>query len=129
MKHAGEYALGKVLPGQRDALCFGINPSPISLLSICRCNLDLPLYPDSRCLMLLHVDDILVVCGKDYLEDCLLKALHTKYNVSAEVIQFLGDSVTFLRRRLVLEAFDKMKIYPHPKHFTRLFELVGVKKT
>ena len=79
--------------------------------------------------MLLHVDDILVVCGKEYLEDCLLKALRIKYKVSAEVMQFCGDSVAFLKRRLVLESFDKMLIYPHPKHFTRLFELVGVKKT
>ena len=128
MKHAGEYALGKVLPGQRDGSLLWYK----SLTNFLAEHLQmqpLPLYPDSRCLMLLHVDDILVVCGKDYLEDCLLKALHTKYNVSAEVIQFLGDSVTFLKRRLVLEAFDKMKIYPHPKHFTRLFELVGVKKT
>ena len=95
----------------------------------------LPLYPcllkspDSKCLMLLHVDDILVVCGKDYLEDSLLKALSGKYKVSAEVMQFLGDSVTFLKRRLVLEAFDQMIIYPHPKDFTRLFDLVGAKKT
>ena len=29
----------------------------------------------------------------------------------------------------MLESFDKMLIYPHPNHFIRLFELVGVKKT
>ena len=129
-----EYALGKVLPGQRDGSLLWYK----SLTNFLAEHLQmqpLPLYPcllkspDSKCLMLLHVDDILVVCGKDYLEDSLLKALSGKYKVSAEVMQFLGDSVTFLKRRLVLEAFDKMIIYPHPKHFTRLFELVGVKKT
>ena len=79
----------------------------------------LPLYPcllkspDLKCLMLLHVDDILVVCSKDYLEDGLLKALRIKFKVSAEGMQFCGDSVTFLKRRLVLDSVDKMILYIH----------------
>ena len=129
-----EFALGKVLPGQRDGSLLWCK----SLTGFLAEHLQmqpLPLYPcllksrDLKCLMLLHVDDILVVCSKEYMENCLLKAVQVKYNVSAEVMQFCGDSVTFLKRRLLLESFDKMIVYPHPKHFTRLFELVGVKKT
>ena len=129
-----EYALGKVLPGQRDGSLLWYK-SLTNFLSEHLQMQPLALYPcllkspDSKCLMLLHVDDILVVCGKDYLEDSLLQALNSKYKVCAEVMQFLGDSVTFLKRRLVLEDFDKMIIYPHPKHFTRLFDLVGIKRT
>ena len=129
-----EYALGKVLPGQRDGSLLWYK-SLTNFLSEHLQMQPLALYPcllkspDSKCLMLLHVDDILVVCGKEYLEDSLLQALNSKYKVNAEVMQFLGDSVTFLKRRLVLEDFDKMIIYPHPKHFTRLFDLVGVKRT
>ena len=128
-----EFARGKVLPGQRDGSLLWYK----SLTSFFSEHLQmqpLPLYPcllkspDLKCLMLLHVDDILVVCSKEYLEDCLLKALRIKYKVSAEAMQFCGASVTFLKRRLLLDSF-KMIIYPHPKHFTRLFELVGVKKT
>ena len=59
----------------------------------------------------IHVDDILVVCDDDFLDNHLLKTLNSKYKVSAEVL-----------RCLIL-------IFPHPKHCGRLFEIVGVKKT
>ena len=94
-----------------------------------------PLYPcllkspDCKCLMLLHVDDILVVCSQSFLDGHLLKALRTKDKVSAEAIRSVGDSITFLKRRIVLEDVLKLVIYPHPKHFDKLFELMGVKKT
>ena len=111
-----EFALGKVLPGQRAGSLLWYK-SVTSFLAEHVQMQPLPLYPwflkspDLKCLMLLHVDDVLVVCGKEYLEDCLLKALRIKYKVSAEVMQFCGDSVTFLKRRLVLESFDKILIY------------------
>ncbi len=129
-----EFALGKVLPGERDGSLLWYK-SLTSFLSEHLQMQPLPWYPcllkspDLKCLMLLHVDDILVVCSREYLEDCLLKALRIKYKVSVEVMQFCGDSVTFLKRRLVLDSFDKMIIFPHPKQFTSLFELVGVKNT
>ena len=84
--------------------------------------------PDCKCLMLLHVDDILVVCSQSFLDDHLLKALRTRYKVSAEAIRNVGDSITFLKRRIVLENVLKLVLYPHPKHFDELFELMGVKK-
>ena len=81
--------------------------------------------------MLLHVDDISVVCSQDrsFLDRHLLKALKTKYKVSAEAIQNVGNSITFLKRKIVLEDVLKLGLYPHPKHFDKLFELIGVKKT
>ena len=42
--------------------------------------------------MLLHVDDILVVCDDDFLDNPLLKTLNLKYRVSAEVLRSVGDS-------------------------------------
>ncbi len=101
---------------------FGTHPSPVFLSEHLQMQ-PLPLYPcllkslDLKCFMLLHVNDILVVCGKEYLDDCLLKALRIKYEVRAEVMQFLGGSVTFLKRRLVLESLDKIILKPHPKIF------------
>ncbi len=64
--------------------------------------------PDCKCLMLLHVDDILVVCNQSFLDVHLLKALKTKYKVSAEAIRSVGDSITFLKRRIVLEDWSKL---------------------
>ena len=66
-----------------------------------------PLYqlllksPDCKRLMLLHVDDIVAVCNYSFLDDHLLKAWKTKYKVSAAAIRSVGDSVTFLKRRIV----------------------------
>ena len=85
--------------------------------------------PDCECLMLLHVDDILVVCSRSFLDDKLLKALKTKYKVSAEAMRDVGDSITFLKRKIALEDTLKLVMYPHPKHFDKLFELMGVRKS
>ena len=49
--------------------------------------------------------------------------------MSAEAIRNVGDSITFLKRKIVLEDVLKLVIYPHPKHFDKLFELMVVKKT
>ena len=49
--------------------------------------------------MLLHVDDILVVCDDDFLDNQLLKTLNLKNKVSAEVLRSVGDSLTFSKRR------------------------------
>ena len=129
-----EFALGKVLPGQRDGSLLWYQ----ALTSFLAEHLHMesfPLYPcllkspDCQCLMLLHVDDILVVCSQSFLDNELLKVLKTKYKVSAEAIRDVGDSITFLKRKIVLECQLKLVMYPHPKHFDKLFELMGVKKT
>ena len=129
-----EFALGKVLPGQRDGSLLWYQ----ALTSFLAEHLHMesfPLYPcllkspDCQCLMLLHVDDILVVCSQSFLDNELLKVLKTKYKVSAEAIHDVGDSITFLKRKIVLESQLKLVMYPHPKHFDKLFELMGVKKT
>ena len=126
-----EFALGKVLPGQRDGSLLWYE----ALTSFLSEHLNMesfPLYPcllkSPDCLMLLHVDDILVACSQSFLDDHLLKALKTKYKVSAEAIRNVGDSITFLKRKIVLEDVLQLVIYPHPKHFDKLFELMGVKK-
>ena len=129
-----EFALGKILPGQRDGSLLWYQ----ALTSFLAEHLQMesfPLYPcllkspDCQCLMLLHVDDILVVCSQSFLDHELLKVLKTKYKVSAEAIRDVGDSITFLKRKIVLESKLKLVMYPHPKHFDKLFELMGVKKT
>ena len=129
-----EFALGKVLPGQRDGSLLWYQ----ALTSFLAEHLHMesfPLYPcllkspDCQCLMLLHVDDILVVCSQSFLDNELLKVLKTKYKVSAEAIRDVGDSIAFLKRKIVLESQLKLVMYPHPKHFDKLFELMGVKKT
>ena len=129
-----EFALGKVLPGQRDGSLLWYQALTSFLAEHLRME-SFPLYPcllkspDCQCLMLLHVDDILVVCSQSFLDNELLKVLKTKYKVSAEAIRDVGDSITFLKRKIVLENQLKLVMYPHPKHLDKLFELMGVKKT
>ena len=129
-----EFSLGKVLPGQRDGSLLWYKSLTKSLSDHLQMEA-LQLYPcllkspDNRCLMLSHVDDILVVCDDDFLDNHLLKTLNSKYKVSAEVLGCFGDSLTFFKRRMVLASNEKILIFPHPKHFDRLFEIVGVKKT
>ncbi len=111
-----EFSLGKVLPGQRDGSLLWYK----SLTKFLSDHLQmeaLQLYPclkspDNRCLMLLHVDDILVVCDDDFLDKHLLKTLNSKYKVSAEVLRSLGASLTFLKRRMILASNEKILIFP-----------------
>ena len=70
-----------------------------------------------------------MVCDDDFLDNHLLKTLNSKYKVSAEVLRCSGDSLTFLKRRMLLASNEKILIFPHPKHFDRLFEIVGAQKT
>ena len=117
-----EFALGKVLPGQRDGSLLWYQ----ALTSFLAEHLHMesfPLYPcllkspDCQCLMLLHVDDILVVCSQSFLDNELLKVLKTKYKVSAEAIRDVGDSITFLKRKIVLESQLKLVMLPTSQTF------------
>ena len=93
-----EFALGKVLPGQRDGSLLWYQ-ALTSFLAEHLAMEPFPLYPcllkspDCKCLMLSHVDDILVVCSQSFLDGHLLKALKTKYKVSAEAIRSASCSI------------------------------------
>ena len=46
-----------------------------------------------------------------------------------ELMKDPGDEVTFLKRNHVLMSKTEMVIYPHEKHFHKLFDLLKIKRS
>ena len=85
--------------------------------------------PNCQALILLHVDDLLVVGDYSFIELQLLPVLKEKYKLSMELMKDPGDEVTFLKRNHVLMSKTEMVIYPHEKHFHKLFDLLKIKRS
>ena len=95
-------------------------------MSACPCLLR---APGCQALILLHVDDLLVVGDYSFIELQLLPVLREKYKLSMEVMREPGDEATFLKRNHVLISKTEMVIYPHEKHFHKLFDLLKIKRS
>ena len=78
------------------------------------------------CLLLLHVDDVLCLCRRSYLESVLLPALKARYKISHQMMAVEGDELTFLKRRHMLMNEFELAIQSHPKHLEKLFELLKI---
>ena len=129
-----EFGLGRVLPGQRDGALLwyrditGLLKGKLDMeeMSACPCLLR---APNCQALILLHVDDLLVVGDYSFTELQLLPVLKEKYKLSMELMKDPGDEVTFLKRNHVLMSKTEMVIYPHEKHFHKLFDLLKIKRS
>eukprot|EP00435_Cladocopium_sp_Y103_P017798 s442_g4.t1 len=135
--NVSHYLLGKVLPGQRngsqmwhesfsaflreDLKIEECEPYPCLLRSELSANAEKP-----ACLLLLHVDDVLCLSQRSYLENVLVPALKARYKISNEVMAEEGDELTFLKRRHVLLSPNELAIQSHPKHLEKLFELLKI---
>ena len=128
-----EFMLGRVLPGQRNGSqlwheCFSNLLK--SELGFAECEA----YPcllrtgGCECLLMLHVDDVLCLSHKDYLECVLLPALKAKYKISCEKVENPGDELTFLKRRHMLLSENELAVQSHPKHLERLFDLMHINR-
>eukprot|EP00435_Cladocopium_sp_Y103_P039006 s2275_g10.t1 len=62
------------------------------------------------CLLLLHVDDVLCLSRRTYLESTLLAALKARYKISNEIMAHGGDELTFLKRRHVVLSEDELAL-------------------
>ena len=135
--NVSHYILGKVLPGQRN----GSQMWHESFSSFLREDLKIvecaayPCLPRSEntedhgrpsCLRLLHVDDVLCLCKRCYLESTLLPALKARYKIFHEMMSGKGDEVTFLKRRHMLVTEFELAIQSHSKHLEKLFELLKI---
>ena len=135
--NVSHYILGKVLPGQRN----GSQMWHESFSSFLREDLaigECAPYPcllrsetveeDGRpaCLLLLHVDDVLCLSKRSYLEKTLLPALKARYKISHEMVASEGDELTFLKRRHMLVNEFELAVQSHPKHLEKLFELLKI---
>ena len=126
------FALGRLLPGQRDGskewyLDFTQYLEQIISAQKCVAYPSLLRTPALDCLMQLHVDDVLVAALLAFLENELVAGLKQKYKVAVQILT-LDNAITFLKKRHILLPGSEILIVPHPKHFEKLFALHGLKK-
>ena len=136
------FYLGYVLPGQRS----GSSDWYDDFTKYLRTNLDMiecQAHPslvkctstESMFAMQMHVDDMLGFGKRKFVHETFIPTLKRKYKVTVQVIENIGDSITFLKRKHMLLSHDKLLLTPSPKHFDKLFDLlkidenVAVKKT
>ena len=125
------FVLGRVLPGQRNGSQLWHESFSAYLKDDLQIS-EFSAYPSllkskgDECLLLLHVDDVLCLCRRKYLDETLMPSLKSKYKVACETICKAGDELTFLKRRHVMVSEDEMAIQSHPKHLERLFDLLAI---
>ena len=87
---------------------FGMNLSvPFSRMSCRYVSFQFPAYPsllkpkgdECQLLLLLHADDVLCLCRRNYLDETLMPSLKLKYKVACETICKADDELPFLKRR------------------------------
>ena len=129
-----QFGLGRVLPGQRDGALLwyrditGLLKGKLGMEEMVACPCLLR-APRGQALLLLHVDDLLVVGDYAYIELQLLPVLKEKYKISVQTMREPGDEVNFLKRNHVLVSKTELAIYPHEKHFHKLFDLLSIKRS
>ena len=126
------FALGRLLPGQRDGskewyLDFTQYLEQIISAQKCVAYPSLLRTPALDCLTQLHVDDVLVAALLAFLENELVAGLKQKYKVAVQILT-LDNAITFLKKRHILLPGSEILIVPHPKHFEKLFALHGLKE-
>ena len=131
---AETYALGRVLPGQRDGsqLWFeSVSKFLNETLGFKHCEAypSLLSSPDGECLILLYVDDMLIVTEQEYFDGKLVPTLTSKYKTSVHCMKQPGDTFEFLNRIHVLVDEQTIHIQQNPRHFDKLFEVVGIQCT
>ena len=123
------FALGRVLPGQRDGSQLWFNSVSSFLgteLGFKHCDAYASLLGNEHCLILLHVDDMLVLAEQQYFDNKLLPTLTAKYKVSSHCMTQPGDSFEFLKRIHSMIDEDTIHIQQNPRHFDKLFDVMGI---
>ncbi|CAE7355668.1 RE1 [Symbiodinium sp. KB8] len=122
-----EYALGRVLPGQRDGascwyhsvteymnkdLSVEVFQSHPSLLRI-----------SNQCAMQMHVDDFLGCSPRSFLDERFRPVMESKYKISVEVLE-PGSEISFLKRRHILNFDGSLMLVPQASHLHKLQDLL-----
>ena len=128
------FALGRVLPGQRDGSLLWYRAITNVLKSRVGLEEHVP-YPctlkskDASCAVMIHVDDLLVAGKKSFVLGKLLTELRKTYHISMQCMEHPGDEITFLKRLHVLHhdgRMTRMTIQTHAKHISQLRTLLGM---
>ena len=128
------FGLGKVLPGQRagaqwwyeaitDLLCRELN------MKQCPAYPNLMSTEDQKCVILLHVDDMLVCGHGGFVHSKLIPTLERFHKISSEFLKDVGDEIIFLKRSHKLLEGNMLAISPHHKHVDQLMRITGIRQT
>ena len=124
------FKLWRMLPGQRDGSVTWFNDFTAEMQTA----VGIELLPESPALFRLpdgagggyvHVDDMLCGGVTTILEK-LEGHLQSKFKISSEWLREVGDHVTFLKRRHLLEHPDLLVIEPNVKYIDKLLEVTGL---
>ena len=80
--------------------------------------------PDNSCIVLIHVDDILVVGKRKFVMERLVKCLEKTYTISTQFLEKPGDELSFLKRTMTMQNDGRLTIQVHHKHVQHLCELL-----
>ena len=90
------YMLGRVLPGQRDGSLLW-HKDLVKFLAETKLKMtETEAYPSmfrsekGDCIMLIHIDDLLIVGSRKTILDDLIRALQAKYAISVEIMSACG---------------------------------------
>ena len=123
------YSLGKVLPVQRDGSLLwhkaitGLLKTELAMAE----HMPYPCIlktPGSSCVVLVHVDNILVVGRRSFVQNKLVKRLEKSYSVSTQFVEKPGDELSFLKRTTCLQHDGRLTIKTHHKHIQHLCGLL-----
>ena len=118
------FALGKMLPGQRDGSqlwFYSVSNFLHEQLIFKHCSAYPSLFGNDEFLILLHVDDMLVLTEQQYFDKKLLPTLTDRYKVSVHCMKQPGDSFEFLKRIHTTVDEQTIHIQQNPRHFDKLF--------
>ena len=126
------YALGKVLPGQRDGSLLWHTDFTSWLYEVMEMT-PCEVYPcilrtpgPNRVFIMLHVDDMMIAGPRSYIFGVLLPNLKKRYKVTMEFLDQPGDSFEFLKRVHYWLEPNALVIQFRSSHFERLAELTDV---
>ena len=91
-----------------------------------------PLYPcilkskDGTCMVMIHVDDLMVVGKRDFVLGKFMTELKRVYDISMQSIEEAGDELTLLKRLYTLQSDGRLTVQTHEKHITQLCGLLGM---
>ncbi|CAE7215048.1 unnamed protein product [Symbiodinium sp. CCMP2456] len=132
VNHCGvDFVLGRVLPGQREGskewyLAFSSFLDEALNFKKCAALPSLIREPSGKFSMQMHVDDLLGAGSKRYLFETLKPQLESRYRVSISVLEFPGDSISFLKRHHTLLSDGRVLLTPSAKHFEKLFSVMKI---
>ena len=119
-----QYIISRCLPGQRDAAKIWYNYftgylKEFHKLEAC---VECPaLLRGDHCMMLIHVDDVLMVCDPFWLKQQFLPDLQKRFRVSHQVAEKVGESVDFLKRKYSLTEYG-IVVTPSARHVEDIIE-------